>query len=129
VRTNLLFVTDLDARLTQIAELLASIDRPSRQVLIEARIVEGEQGFSRNLGVRLSLAAASADGGTATGLSGGKDGTLFDLSAGPAIRVRRGHGGSHAVRCRGHAPAQYRIERAGSRGAWGNGLEPARGDC
>jgi type IV pilus assembly protein PilQ len=83
VRTNLLFVTDLDARLTQIAELLASIDRPSRQVLIEARIVEGEQGFSRNLGVRLSVAAASADGGTATGLTGGKEGTVYDLSAGP----------------------------------------------
>jgi type IV pilus assembly protein PilQ len=83
VRTNLLFVTDLDARLTQIAELLASIDRPSRQVLIEARIVEGEQGLSRNLGVWLSVAAASADGGTATGLTGGKDGTVYDLSAGP----------------------------------------------
>jgi len=83
VRTNLLFVTDLDARITQIAELLASIDRPSRQVLIEARIVEGEQGFSRNLGVRLSLAAAGADGGTSRGLTGGKDGTVYDLSAGP----------------------------------------------
>jgi type IV pilus assembly protein PilQ len=82
-RTNLLFVTDLEARLVQIAELLTSIDRPSRQVLIEARIVEGEQGFSRNLGVRLSAAAANADGGTAKGLSGGKDGTVFDLSAGP----------------------------------------------
>ena len=82
-RTNLLFVTDLEARLAQIAELLTSIDRPSRQVLIEARIVEGEQGFSRNLGVRLSAAAANADGGTVTGLSGGKDGTVYDLSAGP----------------------------------------------
>ena len=84
VRTNLLFVTDLEARLAQIAELLASIDRPSRQVLIEARIVEGEQGFSRNLGVRLSLAAAGVDGGgTATGIAGGKDGTVYDLAAGP----------------------------------------------
>jgi len=85
-RTNLLFVTDLAGRLAQIAELLASIDRPSRQVLIEARIVEGDQGFSRNLGVKLSLAAAAAaDGGTARGLSGGTDGggTVYDLSAGP----------------------------------------------
>jgi type IV pilus assembly protein PilQ len=82
-RTNLLFVTDLGARLAQISELLASIDRPSRQVLIEARIVEGEQGFSRNLGVRLSAAASNADGGATTGLSGGKEGTVYDLSAGP----------------------------------------------
>ncbi|CAE6787338.1 Type 3 secretion system secretin [Paraburkholderia domus] len=81
-RTNLLFVTDLEGRLAQITALLASVDRPTRQVLIEARIVEGEHGFSRNLGVRLSMAAANADG-TARGLTGGKDGTVYDLSARP----------------------------------------------
>lgn len=81
-RTNLLFVTDLEARLAQITALLASVDRPTRQVLIEARIVEGEHGFSRNLGVRLAMAATNADG-TARGLTGGKDGTVYDLSARP----------------------------------------------
>ncbi|MGN8112183.1 type IV pilus secretin PilQ [Paraburkholderia sp. 22098] len=81
-RTNLLFVTDLEGRLAQIAALLASVDRPTRQVLIEARIVEGEYGFSRNLGVRLSMAGTNADG-TTRGLSGGKDGLVYDLSARP----------------------------------------------
>ncbi|HZZ10164.1 MAG TPA: type IV pilus secretin PilQ [Paraburkholderia sp.] len=81
-RTNLLFVTEIEGRLAQIAALLASVDRPTRQVLIEARIVEGEHGFSRNLGVRLSMAAANADG-TARGLTGGADGTVYDLSARP----------------------------------------------
>jgi type IV pilus assembly protein PilQ len=82
-RTNLMFVTDLDARLAQIAELLASIDRPTRQVLIEARIVEGEQGFSRDLGARLSL-RATQEGGTPRGfVAGGQDGSLYDLSARP----------------------------------------------
>ncbi|MFM0719269.1 type IV pilus secretin PilQ [Paraburkholderia strydomiana] len=81
-RTNLLFVTDLAGRLEQIAALLVAVDRPTRQVLIEARIVEGDHGFSRNLGVRLSLAATSTDG-TAKGLSGGTDGTVYDLSARP----------------------------------------------
>ncbi|KWK78592.1 secretin [Burkholderia ubonensis] len=65
-RTNQLFVTDLAPRITQIAGLIDAIDRPSRQVRIEARIVEGEQGFSRNLGARLALRAreraAAADG-------------------------------------------------------------------
>jgi type IV pilus assembly protein PilQ len=77
-RTNLLFVTDLEGRLAQIAALLASVDRPTRQVLIEARIVEGEHGFSRNLGVKLSMAATNADG-TARGLTGAG----YDLSARP----------------------------------------------
>ncbi|CAE6750446.1 Type 3 secretion system secretin [Paraburkholderia aspalathi] len=81
-RTNLLFVTDLEGRLAQITALLASVDRPTRQVLIEARIVEGEHGFSRNLGVRLSMAATNADG-TVRGLTGGADGTVYDLSARP----------------------------------------------
>ncbi|MBB5404058.1 type IV pilus secretin PilQ [Paraburkholderia youngii] len=81
-RTNLLFVTDLAGRLEQIAALIASVDRPTRQVLIEAQIVEGDQGFSRNLGVRLSLAGTSADG-TSRGLTGGTDGTVYDLSARP----------------------------------------------
>ncbi|WP_420814738.1 type IV pilus secretin PilQ [Paraburkholderia susongensis] len=85
-RTNLLFVTDLAGRLEQIAALIAAVDRPTRQVLIEARIVEGDHGFSRNLGVRLSLAstnAGSSADGTARGLNGGKDGTVYDLSARP----------------------------------------------
>ncbi|MDI7065613.1 hypothetical protein QMO17_30680, partial [Klebsiella pneumoniae] len=72
-----LFVTDLEGRLAQISALLASVDRPTRQVLIEARIVEGEHGFSRNLGGRLSMAATNADG-TARGLTGGADGTVYD---------------------------------------------------
>jgi type IV pilus assembly protein PilQ len=81
-RTNLLFVTDLEGRLAQIAALLASVDRPTRQVLIEARIVEGEHGFSRDLGVRLSMAGTNADG-TTRGLHGGKEGLVYDLSARP----------------------------------------------
>jgi type IV pilus assembly protein PilQ len=81
-RTNLLFITDLEGRLAQIAELVAAVDRPTRQVLIEARIVEGEHGFSRNLGVRLAMAATNADG-PAKGLSGNAEGTVYDLSARP----------------------------------------------
>ncbi|TKC90789.1 type IV pilus secretin PilQ [Trinickia terrae] len=82
-RTNLLFVTDLEARLEQIAGLLASIDKPTRQVLIEAQIVEGEQGFSRDLGARLSL-RATKEGAPSPGLAGGgSEGTVYDLSARP----------------------------------------------
>lgn len=79
-RTNLLFVTDLDARVQQIAELIASIDRPTPQVMIEARIVEGETGLSRNLGVKLGVAPT---GDSARGVAGGKDGVVYDLSARP----------------------------------------------
>jgi type IV pilus assembly protein PilQ len=80
-RTNLLFVTDLDARVAQIAELITKIDQATPQVMIEARIVEGDAGFSRNLGMKLSVAPAG-DAATARGLASA-DNTKFDLSAGP----------------------------------------------
>jgi type IV pilus assembly protein PilQ len=52
VRTNQLFVQDTAARLEDIRRLLQRIDVPVPQVLIEARIVEADDDFSRNLGVR-----------------------------------------------------------------------------
>ena len=82
-RTNLLFVTDLPARLDQIGELVRRLDAPARQVLIEARIVEGDEGLSRELGVRLGVTQVSVDGTTARGLTTGADGTVYDLAAGP----------------------------------------------
>jgi type IV pilus assembly protein PilQ len=52
-RTNQLFVTDIPSRLEQVESLIAKIDTPVRQVLIEARIVEADDTFGRSLGVRL----------------------------------------------------------------------------
>jgi len=51
-RTNQLFVTDIPSKLDEIQGLIGQLDIPMRQVLIEARIVEAEDGFGRNLGVR-----------------------------------------------------------------------------
>lgn len=55
-RTNQLFVSDVPTRLEQIRLLIARTDVPTRQVLIEARIVEANDSFSRNLGARLGFA-------------------------------------------------------------------------
>jgi type IV pilus assembly protein PilQ len=52
-RTNQLFVTDIPTRLEQVQQLLAKLDIPVRQVLIEARIVEASDSFGKSLGVRL----------------------------------------------------------------------------
>ena len=51
-RTNQVFVQDTTARLEDVRRLLQRIDIPVPQVLIEARIVEADDRFSRNLGVR-----------------------------------------------------------------------------
>ena len=52
-RTNTLFVQDTPSRLEEVRRLLAKIDVAVRQVMIEARIVEANESFSRNLGARL----------------------------------------------------------------------------
>jgi len=52
-RTNKLFVTDTPSRLDDVRKLIAEIDIPARQVMIEARIVEAEDNFTKNVGVRL----------------------------------------------------------------------------
>jgi type IV pilus assembly protein PilQ len=55
-RSNQLFVTDIVSKLDDIRKLIQKTDVPSRQVLIEARLVEANDGFSRNLGVKLGFA-------------------------------------------------------------------------
>ena len=52
-RTNTLFVQDTPSRLEEVRKLIARIDVPVRQVMIEARIVEANELFNRNLGAKL----------------------------------------------------------------------------
>ena len=52
-RTNQLFVNDIPSKLEEVQQLIAKVDIPVRQVLIEARIVEADDKFGRSLGVRL----------------------------------------------------------------------------
>ena len=52
-RSNKVFVTDVASRLQSLRRLVQEIDIAPRQVLIEARIVEANKTFSRDLGVRL----------------------------------------------------------------------------
>ncbi|HYN26731.1 MAG TPA: type IV pilus secretin PilQ family protein, partial [Burkholderiales bacterium] len=61
-RTNMLFIQDIPSKLDEIRQLLKVTDIPSRQVLIEARIVEASDTFSRNLGARLSFTDATGQG-------------------------------------------------------------------
>jgi type IV pilus assembly protein PilQ len=59
-RTNMLFAQDTPARLEAVRTLIRKVDVPVRQVMIEARIVEASDTFSRNLGFRLGIHDRSA---------------------------------------------------------------------
>jgi len=55
-RSNQLFVTDIASKIEDIRKLIQKTDIASKQVLVEARLVEANDGFSRNLGAKLGFA-------------------------------------------------------------------------
>jgi len=99
-RTNQLFVTDIGSKLEQVQDLIAKLDVPVRQVLIEARIVEASDTFGKSLGVRLgggmnastdSTGAGAQFGPTYNAASAGTtSGTFVNLPGG-------GQGGFNAA--------------------------------
>ena len=54
--TNTLIVTDIQSVIEKFERLINELDVPSRQVMVEARIVEAEETVSRDLGVRFGYA-------------------------------------------------------------------------
>ena len=59
-RTNQLFVSDIPSKLEDVQNMITRIDIPSRQVMIEARIVEASDNFGRALGVKLGATSGTA---------------------------------------------------------------------
>ncbi|WP_018624027.1 type IV pilus secretin PilQ [Kangiella aquimarina] len=54
-RTNTILVQDVATKLEDVRRLVAQLDIPVRQVLIEARIVTADDGFARDLGSRFGV--------------------------------------------------------------------------
>jgi type IV pilus assembly protein PilQ len=54
-RTNTLLVNDTAEKVQEIRQLVAMLDKPVQQVLIEARIVIATDNFARDLGAKLGL--------------------------------------------------------------------------
>jgi type IV pilus assembly protein PilQ len=68
-RTNQLIVTDVAGNREQISRLAQSLDTQTPQISIEARIVEANSTFLRQIGIQWGgRALAGATGGNATGL-------------------------------------------------------------
>ncbi|GHD66358.1 fimbrial protein [Jeongeupia chitinilytica] len=84
-RTNTLIIQDIPSKLDQIRELIGKIDIAVRQVMIEARIVEATDGFSRNLGVKWSALGVKGDvtggGALTTKKVTGSDGKEYPIPA------------------------------------------------
>ncbi|HHH35685.1 MAG TPA: type IV pilus secretin PilQ [Gammaproteobacteria bacterium] len=84
-RTNALLIRDTAEKLEEIRRLVAKLDIPVRQVLIESRIVVANDNFSRNLGVRFGASGVERINSKTTGFtSGSLSGTDGMVSSAPA---------------------------------------------
>ncbi|WP_231288224.1 type IV pilus secretin family protein [Mariprofundus ferrooxydans] len=91
-RSNTMIITDTRERLNNIKRLIAVIDKPMQQVMVEARIVEATDTFSRDLGVKWGGTLNSNGGGythTVTGAASAPQ-NVVDLGA----AVKAGAGGA-----------------------------------
>ncbi len=75
-RTNTLIVQDVAISLQDVREMIDKLDIPVRQVLIESRIVNADETFAKDLGVRFGASKSiwGMDGQTRT-IGGHKEGT------------------------------------------------------
>jgi type IV pilus assembly protein PilQ len=82
-RTNLIIYSDFPKRIETAKEILARLDKATKQVMVESRIVSATTNFSRNLGVSWNA------GYTANSLAGRLGGSpAFDLAvAAPTAAV------------------------------------------
>lgn len=79
-RTNTIIIQDTAVTIDKVRELISHLDVPVKQVMIEARIVQATDSFSKELGVQwgvLSHGVASRP----NLLVGGHEQTLYDLRA------------------------------------------------
>jgi len=101
-RTNQLFVQDTAARLEDVRRMLQRIDVAVPQVLIEARIVEADDKFSRNLGVRLGYGKVNNES-----VIGGQN--LFGTLPGSSISTIPSNVNLPAAGLNGFNPGQFNL--------------------
>ena len=82
-RTNSVLVNDLALNVQQIEKLIQSLDLPPPQVLIEGKIIEAQEDFSKELGVSWGF------GGEATKIGTANNGS--DINITPSLDIANGN--------------------------------------
>jgi type IV pilus assembly protein PilQ len=90
-RTNTLLLQDTADRLADIRRLVATLDIPVRQVLIEARIVVVNDDFKRDLGARVGYTTAQSNGNGIWTTSGTATATDTTIASALANRATTGN--------------------------------------
>ena len=80
-RTNSLLIQDTAGKIREVRKLIAKLDQPVRQVMIETRLVEATDNFSKTLGVRFGVKDANIGKGSGTFTDNAISGTVADSSS------------------------------------------------
>ncbi len=77
-RTNSILIQDTAGKIREVRKLIAKLDQPVRQVMIESRLVEATDSFSKSLGVRFGTKYTDS---SLSGRTGAVSGTVADSSS------------------------------------------------
>ena len=77
-RTNALLVHDVPSSIRKIAGLIARLDHPVRQVMIDSRVVIATDSFARDIGIRFGGAGLQQNGDTIYGATGTKSALILN---------------------------------------------------
>ncbi|MHB8481712.1 MAG: type IV pilus secretin PilQ, partial [Nitrospiria bacterium] len=95
VRTNSLIVKDVEKNVNQVADLIKTLDSPTPQVMIEARIIQVSPTYTRSLGVQWGAGTTQTSGinkfGITSGIGApvvaGTAGDIFNQTPGFAVNL------------------------------------------
>jgi type IV pilus assembly protein PilQ len=107
-RTNTLLLQDTADRLADIRRLVATLDIPVRQVLIEARIVIVNDDFKRELGARVGYTTAQANGANGIWTTSGTAAST-DTSIASALANRASGATGILTPTGANAPLRYNV--------------------
>ncbi|HEX7043229.1 MAG TPA: type IV pilus secretin PilQ [Burkholderiales bacterium] len=84
-RTNSILIQDTPGKIQEIRKLIAKLDQPVRQVLIETRLVEATDTFAKSLGVRFGVKSANLGGGNQRAISGSIEDSADIVAGGMSV--------------------------------------------
>jgi type IV pilus assembly protein PilQ len=82
-RTNNLIVKDVPDKIAEVRDLVTKLDVPTRQVMIDTRLVIASTDFARDIGVKFGVTGVGVDGNNVGAVSGSLTGTntIIDSAA------------------------------------------------
>jgi type IV pilus assembly protein PilQ len=82
-RTNSILIQDTPSKIREVRALIAKLDQPVEQVMIEARLVEATSTFARSLGARFGVTSTNTGPNSTTSVTGSLEGNIDILNGSP----------------------------------------------